>query len=615
MKVRTKLLLLSVGSQFMMISAIGLYFFIMAPIKQLENENRFFQQAARSARNLQVEMNKLGTLDIISQQVLFLAAYNEYNAAVENVGSLKLLPGINENMNEAVVSVGRLQAITTGILNNIAEGLADLQEDGRSLGVTEKNYQVLTIVTKSIATPIEHIVQYHANRLRDNLSNSNDILYTTVKLIEEKEGIVASEIVRIEKRSMTLALLILAALLAAVLSGSILLARSIARGILALRGNVEIMGSGDLTRRFDLQRRDEIGSLGMDLDRLLDSLNTSLSKIQGASKQNKLMREDLIRVVSEASSSAVEIGANSGAISSQMIRMDGMNAGAVSEIGNIVALINTFHERLSNQNIHISDTVSAVTEMLASIENIDRITGRDRKAAEVLVKESEKSKEIFESAFDKVAEINQSVNAIQEMVSVISGIANQTNILAMNAAIEAAHAGEYGKGFAVVADEIRKLASASAESSVEIAETISAVVVKITEAGSTRESTIQAFSNINVQIREVSNSIGEIYSNVSEMQTGSKQILGAMEKLRSTSMQVTDESGRIERTTRGIGDTMEDLGRISHEVTSNIGEINTGIQLISSSVRTISEHTDQMTVFGLDLDASVEAFKTRGEDS
>jgi methyl-accepting chemotaxis protein len=287
-----------------------------------------------------------------------------------------------------------------------------------------------------------------------------------------------------------------------------------------------------------------------------------------------------------------------------------MLEGAVKEIGGMVASINGFHERLGVQNHHVSETVAAVTEMLASIENIDRITERDRQSAEELVSESEQSKEIFENAFEKVAEITDSVSAIQEMAAVIAGIANQTNILAMNAAIEAAHAGEFGKGFAVVADEIGKLATASALSSDEIAHTISAIVVKMNEADSTRETTTQAFNTISEKIHEVSESIAEIYSNVNEMQSGSKQILNAMESLRSTSTQITEESAQIEKTTQVIGSTMGDLGRISHEVTSNIAEITTGIQLISQSMRNVSDHTEQMGEIGSGLDTAIAIFKT-----
>jgi methyl-accepting chemotaxis protein len=467
---------------------------------------------------------------------------------------------------------------------------------------------------KEVSDQARMIVQYHIGTMLDQISAGNDTLAMTSKVIEEKDSIVAGEIAKIKDTSSFLGLSVVMVILVLMTLLSLYITTSIAKALKSLSLNVGVMSSGDFTKRFDLKRHDDIGRLGKDLDGLLDNLNHSLGQIQAASARNRIMREDLNRIVSDSSSSAVEIEANSESIRQQMLRMDKMNAAAVGEVEGIVETIKGFNERLDLQNRHIAETVAAVTQMLASIENIDRITAHDRESAEELVNASEESKEVFDNAFEKVAEITESVSTIQEMASVIAGIASQTNILAMNAAIEAAHAGDFGKGFAVVADEIGKLAMASAQSSDEIAHTIAAIVVKMTEAGSTRDSTAQAFDGISRRIREVSDSIGEIYSNVNEMQSGSKQILLAMESLRGTSTDLTNESSRIEKNVQTIGGTMADLSRVSNEVTANIGEITTGIQLISRSVQTVSMHSEQLGNIGSDLDATVSSFKTLQAD-
>lgn len=217
----------------------------------------------------------------------------------------------------------------------------------------------------------------------------------------------------------------------------------------------------------------------------------------------------------------MEIDVNSESIRGQLQRIDRMASEDVDAVAGMTQAINSFNARIGMQGSRVSESVAAVTQMIASIENIDRIAANDRKAA--------------------------------------------------------AHAGEYGKGFAVVADEIAKLATASAESSEEIGHTISVIVEKMGEANSTRQATGDAFKGISEHIRVVSDSISEIYGNVNEMHAGSKQILSAMEDLSSSSSEIIGESARIEDTTRSLGGSMGDLG----EITIGIRMISSSVQNVT----------------------------------
>lgn len=612
MNIKAKLLVLVSSTQLMLALAVSLYFLIMAPIDTLQMEYSYFQALARSADNLRIELNRLSNQALTSQQTTYEQAITVYQASFDDLSKITLLPQVNSSMPGTIADVISLRDTSASTLDDLRGDVDTLIADTNALGL-EGSVTLTDILEKASGNDeAAGEVRSHVHMMQSDLRSANEILAATARTIASKDADVNREIATIRERSTLVALSVALGIIILVTASSLLMARGIARSMEYISRLIGTMGTGDLTCRFNLTRRDEIGALGRNLDHLLENLNAALSRIREASVQNRRLRQELMHTVTDSTTSSVEIGASSESISRQMERMDQMIESTGRDMADIGNTIKVFHERLGAQNRHVEDSVSAVTEMLASISNVTRIAEHDRQSAEQLVDQAARGKEIFEQAFEKVAEITESVSAIQDMASVIAGVASQTNILAMNAAIEAAHAGEFGKGFAVVADEIGKLATTSAASSEEIARTIAAIVVKITEAGATRATTTQAFNDISARIREVSDSAAEIHGNVSEMQIGSRQILGAMQELRETSTAITDESGRIERAAAGVQSTMASLGRISNEVTGNIGEIALGMQMISRGVQAISGQAEEIGQIGQVLDQSVDLFRLTG---
>ncbi len=158
------------------------------------------------------------------------------------------------------------------------------------------------------------------------------------------------------------------------------------------------------------------------------------------------------------------------------------------------------------------ETVEKVKTLLVEVQSTTAEAQDDAQIAEELVSTFKDGHELFKTTYEKIIYINQSISGIQEMAEIIAGIADQTKMLSMNAAIEAAHAGEAGKGFAVVAEELARLAAAALENSQDIAKTVVEVVKNISFMAKNGDALDKAFTALNLKTNAMYNTV-ENFSN------------------------------------------------------------------------------------------------------
>jgi methyl-accepting chemotaxis protein len=322
------------------------------------------------------------------------------------------------------------------------------------------------------------------------------------------------------------------------------------------------------------------------------------------------MKDELLKAVTEASGSVAQIQVSTESMGKRIRGFDRSIEESTRSIGRILRGIEELDEQIEGQGSMVEEVTASVTEMLSSLDSMGRITERDRALAEGLVRVAERGHRVIEEASDKIAEIPRSVGAIREMAEVIRGVAASTDLLAMNAAIEAAHAGEAGRGFAVVADEIRKLSEASGASSDDIARSIESIIARIGEAMGANAGTSEAFAAIDGKIREVASSMDELFSGLGEIRQGSEQILQAMTVLQERSMRVKEGSSSMEEASSEIGAMTEELGRVSSEVSASIGEIGDGMSDIDRAIDTVAKLAERVGDGSNRLDEDVGRFKT-----
>ena len=213
----------------------------------------------------------------------------------------------------------------------------------------------------------------------------------------------------------------------------------------------------------------------------------------------------------------------------------------------------------------LEETAAALEEVTSTIKSNNQNVSQMSSYANTVTDAASKGKELAERTVSSIDEINTEVTAINEAITVIDQIAFQTNILSLNAAVEAATAGEAGKGFAVVAQEVRNLASRSAEAAKEIKEIVELATQKATSGKNIAEQMIQGYGHLNSNIDSTIQLIKEVESASKEQQTGIVQINDAVNSLD----QQTQKNAAVATQANDIAHSTQ---RIANDIVNNADE-------------------------------------------
>ncbi|MBN2618763.1 MAG: hypothetical protein JXR64_10690 [Spirochaetales bacterium] len=266
----------------------------------------------------------------------------------------------------------------------------------------------------------------------------------------------------------------------------------------------------------------------------------------------------------------------------------------LSVIGDQIAgLNNIVHSQSSAQE----ESAAATNELVASINNVAQIVDKKVVSARTLIQTTDNGGKKLEDTVNIIQSISSRVGSIMEMVKIINGIASRTNLLSMNAAIEAAHAGDSGRGFAVVAEEIRKLAEVSATNASSIAQVLKEVVGHITQSYEYGLSTKEAYKEITSDVKETSNAFHEISLSTNELNAGTKEILIALTELTGLTKDVRGGADVITESQEAIQEHLSTTGKSIDGILSEIDRIvndNKDIENSIISINTVVENLKKL---------------------
>jgi len=377
------------------------------------------------------------------------------------------------------------------------------------------------------------------------------------------------------------AILIVVTLIIAIIMG-FLLSRSISRPLSAMSTSVKQVAQGNLMLEpISIKNRDEIGKLATDFNTMTDNLKQLIVEVMKNSEQVATTSEDL-------SASAEQTQSSNNSISTAIKEVAG---GAENQVTRASEANRVIHE-ISKGMTQAARSIQAVSDL--TLATNEKATTGQGIVSQTVVQMNEVQHKVQHTSSAMNTLSNKS-NQIGQILSLITSVADQTNLLALNAAIEAARAGEHGKGFAVVADEVRKLAEQSGQAAEEIKNVIYEMQTEVENALKSMTDGINAVNEGIVMVSKTGDSFGNIVEMVANVSSQSQEVSAIVEQVNAS--------------TQSMVDLIEEIANISVFSAGNTEEVAASVEEQNAIMTKVTSSSEELSSKALALQELVKRFK------
>jgi methyl-accepting chemotaxis protein len=309
--------------------------------------------------------------------------------------------------------------------------------------------------------------------------------------------------------------------------------------------------TNNLTRRLNFKANNEIGEIARSIDNFISKMQQALTTVQNVSK-NVSNASNLVNT------NAKDIENNINTEHQKVINANSLTQKTQEEMNEVNLIIEKMHKLADNSYEKLKVSVDKIIEF---IENIKVTSQKDLEVA------------------NKVRSLKESTEQVKQVINIISEIADQTNLLALNAAIEAARAGEHGRGFAVVADEVRKLAEKTQNSLNEINTTINLV--------------LQGVEEVTKEIQNNVETIEKITNEASEIETNVEDVLHSIEETKQMADETAQKSNTLSSIINTISQTMNEIKALSDKNEISAQEIEEVVTNLKTRVKELEKEINK----------------------
>jgi methyl-accepting chemotaxis protein len=331
-------------------------------------------------------------------------------------------------------------------------------------------------------------------------------------------------------------------------------------------------------------RPDEIGDIQRAFATIQDTLKQTLDNISNEHQGQKIISKNLKNSITESSDGLGVITQHMDSVQTKThVQMDSVMQTA-SSVENIITQIHHLENAVTTQAQEIARSSQSIEHMVQGLDSVRSIVHQAHKTTEELSRLSETGHQMLQHLMEALTRITEQSAFLEQTNATLVNIATQTNILAMNAAIEAAHAGETGRGFAVVAGEVRKLAESSNKESASISQEIKHMQTGIEQIRQVVLETTNTLNYMFTEVRDMQGSFHTVNKAVEVQASNGSQVLDALGTLQETTEQVRRGSDEIQKASALIHQVVENLKHISQDVSESVVDVQKASQNIAASL-------------------------------
>ena len=442
------------------------------------------------------------------------------------------------------------------------------------------------------------------------------LLYVSLMELNTKSLNMIGKIVLDRETSFVLITIIFAAITSVILACLIFIVTSkISKRIIKVRNVTSTLAEKDFTTSLKPEGSDEMHMLMNNINDMVQQLNTFFVLVKSTAKK-ALNSESIINESANSTAEAsTQIDSNIDLMKKEFTELVQVINGALGVIAEMNLHVDTLVKSSNVQTEAIENSNSAVSEVVKTLDYMNKMAVERMESAKAMHTYVADGDEKITSTNEILGHVAEQLDEVYEVVTIINNVAEQTNLLSMNAAIESAHAGEAGKGFSVVAEEIRSLAEETSENADKISKVVNAIVEAVENANKSSQYAFKAFEKVSSHADQIVNSLQEITGGIGKIDSQMLQIKERSEVTSSAADEMNRYCGELADKQKQVSSQVDNMNEVFLTAIRSLQKIKDETADIVAKMKDVSASSDESFKNLTELENVLDEFKTKETDA